>query len=35
MDTTIKNEIVMLGRKAHDLTESAYRQHADQLQRLL
>jgi hypothetical protein len=28
MDAAIKNEIVMLGRKAHDLTESAYRQHA-------
>jgi hypothetical protein len=27
MDAAIKNEIVMLGRKAHDLTESAYRQH--------
>jgi hypothetical protein len=28
MDAAIKNEIVMLGRKAHELTESAYRQHA-------
>jgi hypothetical protein len=27
MDPTIKNEIVMLGRKAHELTESAYRRH--------
>lgn len=28
MDEAIKNEIVVLGRKAHDLTESAYREHA-------
>jgi hypothetical protein len=28
MDEAIRNEIVMLSRKAHDLTESAYRQHA-------
>jgi hypothetical protein len=28
MDEAIRNEIVMLGRKAHDLTESAYREHA-------
>ncbi|MDQ2988063.1 MAG: hypothetical protein M3R60_03045 [Pseudomonadota bacterium] len=28
MDDAIKNEIVKLGRKAHDLTEAAYRQHA-------
>lgn len=28
MDEAIRNEIVALGRKAHDLTESAYRQHA-------
>jgi hypothetical protein len=28
MDEAIKNEIVVLGRKAHDLTESAYRTHA-------
>jgi hypothetical protein len=28
MDEAIKNEIVVLGRKAHDLTESAYRKHA-------
>ncbi|MCE3602427.1 hypothetical protein LXA47_02220 [Massilia sp. P8910] len=27
MDETIKNEIVVLGRKAHGLTESAYRWH--------
>ena len=27
MDASIKNEIIMLGRKAHDLTESAYRAH--------
>jgi hypothetical protein len=27
-DEAIKNEIVVLGRKAHDLTESAYRKHA-------
>lgn len=27
MDEAIKNEIVALARKAHDLTESAYRQH--------
>lgn len=28
MDKAITNEIVVLGRKAHDLTESAYRKHA-------
>ena len=28
MDEASKKEIVMLGRKAHALTESAYRQHA-------
>ena len=28
MDEAIRNEIVALGRKAHDLTEAAYRQHA-------
>jgi hypothetical protein len=28
MDEAIKNEIVVLGHKAHDLTESAYRKHA-------
>jgi hypothetical protein len=28
MDEAIKNEIVVLGRQAHDLTESAYRKHA-------
>ena len=28
IDEATRNEIVMLGRKAHDLTESAYRQHA-------
>jgi hypothetical protein len=28
MDETIKNEIITLGRKAHDLTESVYRKHA-------
>ena len=28
IDEAIKNEIVVLGRKAHDLTESAYRKHA-------
>ncbi|MBC7685346.1 MAG: hypothetical protein H7176_08970 [Bdellovibrionales bacterium] len=28
MDEEIKQEIVALGRKAHDLTESAYRLHA-------
>ena len=28
MDEAIRNEIVVLGRKAHDLTESAYRKHA-------
>ncbi|NHZ80161.1 hypothetical protein F2P44_12865 [Massilia sp. CCM 8695] len=27
MDETINNEIAMLGRKAHELTESAYRRH--------
>jgi hypothetical protein len=28
MDDAIKHEIVMLGHKAHDLTEAAYRDHA-------
>ncbi len=28
MDEAIRNEIVGLGRKAHELTESAYHQHA-------
>ena len=28
LDEAIKNEIVVLGRKAHDLTECAYRKHA-------
>ncbi|HEX8612826.1 MAG TPA: hypothetical protein VF800_16175 [Telluria sp.] len=28
MDEAIKKEIVALGRKAHDLTEAAYRNHA-------
>lgn len=28
LDETIRNEIVLLGEKAHDLTESAYREHA-------
>lgn len=28
MDEAIRNEIVVLGRKAHDLTESAYQKHA-------
>jgi hypothetical protein len=28
MDEAIKSEIVVLGRKAHELTESAYREHA-------
>ncbi len=28
MDQAIKNDIVALGRKAHDLTETAYRLHA-------
>ncbi len=28
MDEAIRNEIVELGRKAHELTESAYRKHA-------
>jgi hypothetical protein len=27
MDASIRNEIVMLARKAHDLTESAYQAH--------
>lgn len=27
MDDSIRNEIVSLGRKAHDLTESAYQAH--------
>ena len=27
MDEAIKNEIIALGRTAHDLTESAYRKH--------
>jgi hypothetical protein len=27
MDRASRNEIVMLARRAHDLTESAYRQH--------
>ncbi len=27
LDEAIRNEIAVLGRKAHDLTESAYRQH--------
>lgn len=28
MNEAIKSEIVVLGRKAHELTEAAYRQHA-------
>lgn len=28
IDETTRNEIVALGRMAHDLTEAAYRQHA-------
>ena len=28
MDEATRNEIVVLGRKAHELTESAYRKHA-------
>lgn len=28
LDAAIRNEIIVLGGKAHDLTESAYRHHA-------